>query len=67
MLVIPAIDIKNGKCVRLTQGDFNREKIYADNPVTVARQWEIQGAQMLHIVDLDGAKDGRLVNQVLKR
>src|SRR4029077_14354640 len=62
MVIIPAIDIKNGKCVRLTQGDFKREKIYADDPVTMAKQWETQGAKMLHVVDLDGAKKGNPVN-----
>lgn len=58
MLIIPAIDIRNGKCVRLTQGDFESEKIYSEDPVTIARQWEKEGAKMLHIVDLDGAKNG---------
>lgn len=62
MLIIPAIDIKNGKCVRLTQGDFGSEKIYSEDPVTIAKQWEAKGAQMLHIVDLDGAKNGKLEN-----
>lgn len=68
MLVIPAIDIKSGKCVRLTQGDFGSEKIYGDNPVVIAKQWEEQGAQMLHVVDLDGAKNGNLSNlEVIKQ
>src|SRR5258708_5147322 len=62
MVIIPAIDIKNGTCVRLTQGDFESEKVYAKNPVLIAKQWETQGAQMLHIVDLDGAKEGKLKN-----
>lgn len=62
MRIIPAIDIKNGKCVRLYQGDYGRETIYDDNPVIVAQKWEKQGAQMLHIVDLDGAKMGRMIN-----
>lgn len=67
MIIIPAIDIKNGKCVRLTQGDFEREKVYSDNPVAIAKQWEAQGAPMLHIVDLDGAKNGILANfEVIK-
>jgi phosphoribosylformimino-5-aminoimidazole carboxamide ribotide isomerase len=56
MLIIPAIDIKNGKCVRLTQGNFESEKIYNEDPIAVAKQWTDQGANMLHIVDLDGAK-----------
>lgn len=68
MLIIPAIDIKNGKCVRLTQGDFESEKIYGEDPAAIARQWEEQGAQMLHIVDLDGAKNGNLANlEVIKK
>jgi phosphoribosylformimino-5-aminoimidazole carboxamide ribotide isomerase len=58
MLIIPAIDIKNGKCVRLTQGNFESQKVYSENPVSVAKQWEEKGAKMLHIVDLDGAKNG---------
>lgn len=62
MLIIPAIDIKNGKYVRLTQGDFSREIIYGDNPAEVAKSWEAQGAKMIHLVDLDGAKDGKLSN-----
>lgn len=62
MLIIPAIDIRNGKCVRLTQGDFENEKIYCDDPVTVAKQWEAQGADILHVVDLDGAKNGNPAN-----
>jgi len=62
MLIIPAIDIKNGKCVRLTQGNFDSEKVYCEDPVAQALQWEKQGAQMLHVVDLDGAKNGTLAN-----
>ncbi|HWY79328.1 MAG TPA: 1-(5-phosphoribosyl)-5-[(5-phosphoribosylamino)methylideneamino]imidazole-4-carboxamide isomerase [Candidatus Sulfotelmatobacter sp.] len=62
MVIIPAIDIKNGKCVRLTQGDFNREVIYEDDPVIVAKRFEKEGASIIHIVDLDGAKEGKLVN-----
>lgn len=68
MLVIPAIDIQNGKCVRLTQGNFESEKVYSDNPVAQALQWEKQGAKMLHVVDLDGAKNGTLNNlEVIKK
>ena len=68
MKIIPAIDIKNGKCVRLFQGDYNRETIYFANPVSVAQKWERQGAQMLHIVDLDGAKEGRIANmKIIKK
>jgi phosphoribosylformimino-5-aminoimidazole carboxamide ribotide isomerase len=65
MLILPAIDIRNGKCVRLQQGDYSQETIYADSPVDMAKHWEQQGAQFLHIVDLDGAKDGQATNFVL--
>jgi phosphoribosylformimino-5-aminoimidazole carboxamide ribotide isomerase len=62
MYIIPAIDIKDGKCVRLYQGDFERLTIYDDDPTAVARRWAEQGAQMLHVVDLDGARVGHPVN-----
>jgi len=62
MTIIPAIDIIDGKCVRLTKGDFNQKKIYNDDPVAVARQFEAAGIQRLHVVDLDGAKAGKLIN-----
>ena len=62
MLLIPAIDIKQGKCVRLCQGDFDDCKIYSDSPVAMAKYWQKEGANNLHIVDLDGAKKGSLVN-----
>ena len=62
MLVIPAIDIHDGKCVRLYQGDFANVTEYSDDPVEVARRWDCLGAQMLHVVDLDGARAGRPVN-----
>ena len=62
MLIIPAIDIKDGKCVRLQQGDMGRETIYSDDPATMARHWIEQGARRIHIVDLDGASRGRPVN-----
>lgn len=58
MLVIPAIDIKNGKCVRLRQGEFSEDTIYSDKPEEVARAFHAAGARRLHIVDLDGAKSG---------
>lgn len=68
MLIIPAIDIKNGKCVRLIQGDFENEKVYSEDPVAIAKQWVSQGAEMIHIVDLDGAKNGNLDNlEVIKK
>ncbi len=62
MIVIPAIDIHNGKCVRLFQGDFAKVTEYSDDPCRTARRWANMGAQMLHVVDLDGAKEGRPVN-----
>jgi phosphoribosylformimino-5-aminoimidazole carboxamide ribotide isomerase len=55
---IPAVDIRAGRCVRLVQGDFSRETHYADDPVEMARHWQREGAQRLHVVDLDGARDG---------
>lgn len=62
MLIIPAIDIRGGKVVRLTQGKFDEQKVYADDPAFVASNWEAQGAEFLHIVDLDGAKEGVVKN-----
>lgn len=62
MIIYPAIDIRNGKCVRLFQGDPDKETIYADDPLSMAGQWISRGAQWLHIVDLDGAFCGRPVN-----
>ena len=58
MLIIPAIDIKDGKCVRLTQGKFEEVTIYSDDPVNMATIWEKEGGKMIHVVDLDGAKGG---------
>lgn len=58
MLIIPAIDIKNGQCVRLAQGDFDRVTVYADNPIDMALAWAQKGAQLIHIVDLDGSVAG---------
>jgi len=58
LLVIPAIDLRQGRCVRLYQGDPARETVYGENPVEVARQWEKLGAKMLHLIDLDGAFTG---------
>ena len=58
MIIYPAIDIRDGKCVRLTQGDFSKEKVYFEKPEEVARMWEGKGAKILHIVDLDGALEG---------
>ena len=59
MNIYPAIDIKGGKCVRLIQGDFEQVTTYGDDPVAMARRWQSQGAQWLHIVDLDGARTGQ--------
>ena len=68
MLIIPAIDLKSGKVVRLFQGKFNRQKVYSADPVKVAKHWAKQGAKFLHIVDLDGASSGKLKNiEVLKK
>ncbi len=55
MIVIPAIDIKNGRCVRLEQGRMDRETVFSDDPAAMARQWAAQGAALIHLVDLDGA------------
>lgn len=60
--IIPAIDIMNGKCVRLSQGDFQTQKIYSESPVDVAKEFEAAGIKRLHMVDLDGAKRGSVVN-----
>jgi phosphoribosylformimino-5-aminoimidazole carboxamide ribotide isomerase len=62
MIVIPAIDIKEGKVVRLSQGKFNEVTIYSDNPAETAKHWEIAGASLLHVVDLDGAEHGEMRN-----
>ena len=67
MLVIPAIDLKDGKCVRLRQGRMDDETIFSDNPVDVASQWVEQGARRLHLVDLNGAFDGEPVNGEIVR
>ena len=60
--IIPAIDLIDGKCVRLQQGDFSRQTTYNDSPVEVAKKWQNLGASMIHIVDLDGARKGHTVN-----
>jgi phosphoribosylformimino-5-aminoimidazole carboxamide ribotide isomerase len=62
MEILPAIDLLDGRCVRLYQGDYQQSQIYHENPVEVARQWADQGATRLHLVDLDGAKVGKPVN-----
>ncbi|MCL4163593.1 UNVERIFIED_CONTAM: hypothetical protein GTU68_051388 [Idotea baltica] len=68
MRIIPAIDIIEGKCVRLSKGDYDTKKIYNENPLEVAKQFEAHGIQHLHLVDLDGAKSKHIVNhKVLER
>ncbi len=67
MSVIPAIDIRGGKCVQLQQGDYDRETVYGVDPVAMAQHWHGQGATRLHIVDLDAAKEGRPVNDAIIR
>ena len=62
MLIIPAIDIRGGKCVRLFQGDYNRETVYGDSPAEQEIRWEKEGAHIIHLVDLDGAKAKHPVN-----
>lgn len=60
--VIPAIDVRGGRCVRLHQGDYARETVFDDDPLEVARRWLDQGATRIHVVDLDGAREGQRVN-----
>jgi len=62
MRLIPAIDIRGGKCVRLRKGDFADETVFGDDPVAMAQRWVAEGARYLHVVDLDGARDGVLRN-----
>ena len=62
MIIFPAIDIRGGKCVRLTKGDFSQETVFSDRPEEMAKKWAAQGAQYLHVVDLDGALAGKSVN-----
>lgn len=62
MIVIPAIDLKGGKCVRLYQGDLAQATVYGDDPVAMAERWQAEGAEWLHLVDLDGAVGGRPVH-----
>ena len=63
MLIIPAIDIRGGKCVRLFQGDYGKETVYGEDPVAMAERWMDQGARFLHLVDLDGAREGNPRNK----
>ncbi len=62
MKILPAIDIRDGKCVRLRQGDYNQETVFGDSPMEMAKKWVDEGAEYLHLVDLDGAKEGKPVN-----
>jgi phosphoribosylformimino-5-aminoimidazole carboxamide ribotide isomerase len=63
MLIIPAIDLKDGQCVRLEQGRMDKATVFSDNPAKMAGQWAERGARRLHVVDLNGARDGRPVNE----
>ena len=63
MLLIPAIDLKDGRCVRLRQGDMDNETVFSENPVAMARKWVDMGARRMHIVDLNGARSGKPVNE----
>jgi len=65
MIVIPAIDLKGGRCVRLLQGRMDEETVYGEDPIAIARKWEAEGAKRLHVVDLDGAAQGRPVQRSL--
>jgi phosphoribosylformimino-5-aminoimidazole carboxamide ribotide isomerase len=67
MLLIPAIDLKDGKCVRLRQGDLSDVTVFSEDPVAMARHWVAQGARRLHLVDLNGARSGRPVNETVIR
>ncbi len=62
MQILPAIDLRGGKCVRLRQGDYDQETVFSDDPVEMAKRWADQGAERLHLVDLDGAREGEPVN-----
>lgn len=63
MILFPAIDIRNGNCVRLIQGNYNKETVYSDLPTEMALQWQEKGAEYLHLIDLDGAKTGNSLNK----
>ncbi len=65
MIIIPAIDLKEGRCVRLSQGRMDQESVYSENPVQMARHWEAKGAERLHVVDLNGAVSGKPVHRSL--
>lgn len=63
MILFPAIDIRDGNCVRLIQGDYDQETIYGDSPTAMALEWENKGAEYIHLIDLDGAKTGNSLNK----
>jgi phosphoribosylformimino-5-aminoimidazole carboxamide ribotide isomerase len=65
MLIIPAIDIRGGKCVRLLRGDYGKETVYGEDPVAMAEKWISQGARFIHLVDLDGAREGLPRNRAI--
>jgi phosphoribosylformimino-5-aminoimidazole carboxamide ribotide isomerase len=67
MLLIPAIDLKDGRCVRLRQGDMEQETVFSEDPVAMARHWVEQGATRLHVVDLNGARSGKPINEPIVR
>ena len=67
MEIIPAIDLRGGRCVRLRQGDYARETVFGDDPVAMASRWTSQGGSRLHLVDLDGARDGIPANADIVR
>ena len=67
MQILPAIDLRGGQCVRLRQGDYAQETVFSDDPTEMARRWAADGAEWLHLVDLDGAKEGRPVNHDVVR
>lgn len=62
MIVIPAVDIREGRCVRLTQGNFSREEVFSNSAFEMAKRWEDEGAELIHLVDLDGARIGKMQN-----
>ncbi|MEA1947384.1 MAG: HisA/HisF-related TIM barrel protein, partial [Thermodesulfobacteriota bacterium] len=68
MIIIPAVDIKNGKCVRLLQGRMDEETVFSDDPAAMAKRWEDDGAEIIHVIDLDGAveKSPKNLNSIRK-
>ncbi len=67
MEIIPAIDLRGGRCVRLVQGDYHRETVFSEDPAATAQRWAVEGAPRLHVVDLDAAREGRPVNDAAVR